>query len=54
MNERRLRPAYLLGTAASAYALWYYLSFGATAYAAAFGFVTVVLVIRLRTLSADD
>ncbi|ELY84269.1 hypothetical protein [Natrinema altunense] len=54
MNEQRLRPVYLLGIAGSAYALWYYLSFDATAYAAVFGLVTVVLVFRLRSLTADD
>ncbi|GAB7120401.1 hypothetical protein [Natrinema pallidum] len=54
MNEQQLRPVYLLGMACSAYALWYYLSFGATAYAVVFGLITVVLVFRLRTVTADD
>ncbi|WP_169924394.1 hypothetical protein [Natrinema ejinorense] len=54
MNEQRLRPVYLIGLAGCAYALWYYLSVGATVYAAAFGLATVALVLRLRTVTADD
>lgn len=54
MNERRLRPVYLIGIGASAYALWYYFSVGATVSAVAFGLVTAVLLVRLRIVSADE
>ncbi|WP_226482601.1 hypothetical protein [Natrinema amylolyticum] len=54
MNERRLRPVYLIGIAGCAYAFWYFLSFGADLTAAAFGAATVVLVVRLRTVIGDS
>ncbi|WP_171052287.1 hypothetical protein [Haloterrigena sp. H1] len=51
MNQR---PLYLLGVAASAYALWYFATAGSNLYAIAFGLVTVALVVRLRKLTADS
>ncbi|QLG50588.1 hypothetical protein [Natrinema halophilum] len=54
MNERQLRSAYVLGIAASAYALWYFVASSANLLAAGFGLVTVLLLIRLRRLIADS
>ncbi|ELZ25929.1 hypothetical protein [Natrinema limicola] len=54
MNQQQLRPLYLLGIAASAYALWYFVTAGSNLYAIVFGLVTVTLVVRLRKLTADS
>lgn len=53
MNERRLRPVYLIGMGGSAYALWYFYSVGATLSAAVFALATVFFVVRLRMLTSD-
>ncbi|MFD1565626.1 hypothetical protein ACFR99_19035 [Haloarchaeobius amylolyticus] len=54
MNDQQLRPLYLLGIGAGAYALWYFASAGQTLYAAVFGLVTIVFVIQLRKLTAGS
>ena len=54
MNQQQLRPLYLIGIAASAYALWYFATAGSNLYAIVFGLVTVVLVVRLRKLIAGS
>ncbi|AFO55950.1 MULTISPECIES: hypothetical protein [Natrinema] len=53
MNRRRLRPLYLAGIALNAVAFAYAVTSGTWLYAAAFAFVAVYLVVRLRMLSAD-
>lgn len=53
MNDRQLRPVYLIGMGGSAYALWYFYSVGATLAAAAFALLTVFCVVRLRKLSSN-
>ncbi|WP_222920150.1 hypothetical protein [Natrinema sp. SYSU A 869] len=54
MNERRLRPVYLIGVGGCAYAFWYFISFGANLTAAAFGVATVALIVRLRMVTGDS
>ncbi|WP_226005201.1 hypothetical protein [Natrinema salinisoli] len=53
MNDRQLRPVYLIGMGGSAYALWYFYSVGETLLAVAFAVLTVFCVVRLRKLSTD-
>ncbi|SEQ96004.1 hypothetical protein [Natrinema salaciae] len=54
MNERRLRSVYLVGVGVSAYAFWYFLSAGSDLVAVAFGVATIVLIARLRAVTADS
>jgi len=54
MNQQQLRPLYLVGIGAGAYALWYFASASEYLPAVAFGIVTLVLVVRLRKLIAGS
>ncbi|MFB1063640.1 hypothetical protein [Natrinema sp. H-ect4] len=54
MNERRLRPVYLIGVGISAYAFWYFASLGDYLYAVPFALVVAFSIARLRVLTADS
>ncbi|PGF15534.1 hypothetical protein CP556_04975 [Natrinema sp. CBA1119] len=54
MNERRLRPVYLVAVGLSAYAFWYFASLGDYLYAGPFALVVAFSIARLRVLTADS
>jgi len=53
VNQRRLRPLYLIGIALNAIAFTYAVTNGTWLYAGAFAVVAGYLVVRLRMVSAD-